>query len=287
MLPVLLDLKFIKIYTFGVFLVLAFFWALFLLWRNVRLTSHKEEDIFDVTLISLIGAFIIGRAVYVTAHFSDFGWDFAKILFVNGYPGISFFGMLSGGILFFTILLQMRKIKIIETLDYVVGPLLLALAFGKLGSFFAGVEVGTKTTFILALRYVNFDGMRHLTPLYESIIFFLGAYLVQIFLYKIRREHLKKGFAFFFFCWYASIVLFFLDPLKEGTVKIGNINLYMVLSGVVLLTTSIYIVYYYRSSIIKSFPLIKIFSNKNGKSSNKTISNTAGKKTPERKDKDS
>ena len=31
MLPVLLDLKFVKIYTFGVFLVLAFFWGAFFL----------------------------------------------------------------------------------------------------------------------------------------------------------------------------------------------------------------------------------------------------------------
>ncbi|PIZ68201.1 hypothetical protein COY13_01625, partial [Candidatus Roizmanbacteria bacterium CG_4_10_14_0_2_um_filter_36_35] len=61
MLPVLLDLKFIKIYTFGVFLMLGFLWASFVLWRNIRLTSHKEEEIFDGLFLSLLGGLFFGR----------------------------------------------------------------------------------------------------------------------------------------------------------------------------------------------------------------------------------
>jgi len=65
MLPVLLDLPFIKIYTFGVFLVLAFFWSAFLLWKNFLLTSYKEEEIFDQLFLGLVGGLLVSRIVYV------------------------------------------------------------------------------------------------------------------------------------------------------------------------------------------------------------------------------
>ena len=98
MLPVLLDLKFIKIYTFGVFLVLGFFWSAFLLWRNIRLTSYKEEDVFDGLFFSLFGGLFIGRLIYVVLNFNDFGFDILKFILVNGYPGISLIGAILGGV---------------------------------------------------------------------------------------------------------------------------------------------------------------------------------------------
>ena len=59
MIPVLLDLKFIKIYTFGIFLVLAFFWGAFILWKNYLLTAQKEEELFDGMFLSLAGGLFI------------------------------------------------------------------------------------------------------------------------------------------------------------------------------------------------------------------------------------
>ena len=89
MLPVLLDLKFIKIYVFGVFLVLAFFWGSFILWKNIRLTSQKEDEIFDALFFSLSGGLFFSRLFYVILNFDKFGFDFLKFILINGYPGLS------------------------------------------------------------------------------------------------------------------------------------------------------------------------------------------------------
>src|SRR3989338_9939126 len=94
MLPVLLNVGFLKIYTFGVFLVLGFFWATFLLWKNIRLTSLKEKDVFDGLFISLLGALFFGRLVYVILNFKDFGFNLLKFILINGYPGISLYGLI-------------------------------------------------------------------------------------------------------------------------------------------------------------------------------------------------
>jgi prolipoprotein diacylglyceryltransferase len=65
MLPILLDLKIFKIYTFGVFLVLAFFWGSFLIWKLIRLTSMKEEEVFDGLFWGLFGGLFLSRLFYV------------------------------------------------------------------------------------------------------------------------------------------------------------------------------------------------------------------------------
>src|SRR3990167_390122 len=96
MLPVLLDLGFFKIYTYGIFLMLAFFWGAFFLWKNITLTPYKEEEVFDGLFFSLFGSFITGRVVYIILHSSDFGFNIGKMIFVNGYPGINGVGILFG-----------------------------------------------------------------------------------------------------------------------------------------------------------------------------------------------
>ena len=85
MLPILLQIGFIKIYTFGIFLVLAFFWSTYYLWRNIQLTSFKEEEIFDGVFFGMLGGALLGRLFYVILHFPDFGLNFLKFLLVNGY----------------------------------------------------------------------------------------------------------------------------------------------------------------------------------------------------------
>lgn len=256
MLPVLLDLKFIKIYTFGVFLVLSFFWGSFLLWKNIRLTSHKEEDVFDSLFISLGSALFFGRLFYVILNFNKFGLDLLKFILINGYPGLSLYGTLFGGLAALYLYSLSKKTKLIEVIDYYVGPIFIALAFGKLGSFFSGVEVGAKTKFLLAIKFVGFDGSRHLTPFYESLLFFLGIYLGQRLLFQIRREKYPHGYSFYFFAWYFSLIYFLFDKLKFGHLYFLNQSFNWMISLLILLTFSFYFLYYFRSLIFSGISKI-------------------------------
>jgi phosphatidylglycerol:prolipoprotein diacylglycerol transferase len=250
MLPVLLDLKFIKIYTFGVFLVLAFFWSTYLLWRNVSLTSYKEEDVFDGLFISLFGGMLIGRLLYVALHFDKFGFNASKFILINGYPGLSLVGILVGGFISFLIFAAIKKIKFSEIIDYAIPPLFIALAIGKLGSFFSGVEVGSKTKFPLALKYTNFDGLRHLTALYEAILFFIAAFVAYKLLFAIRRNQYSRGLGFFLFGWAFSLVYFIMDPLKTGKVMVLGHSANWFVSLALLLTFSVYLLYHFRTQLL-------------------------------------
>ncbi|MBI4009128.1 prolipoprotein diacylglyceryl transferase [Candidatus Roizmanbacteria bacterium] len=250
MLPVLLDLKFIKIYTFGVFLVLAFFWGSFLLWKNIRLTSYKEEEIFDGLFFSLFGALFFGRLFYVILNFEKFGFSLLKFILINGFPGISQFGILVGGFLTLYLYFFIKKIKFREAADYFISPIFVAVLFGKLGSFFSGAEVGAKTKFFLSIKYTGYDGLRHLTPLYEAIVFGLGAYLSYKLLFAVRKERYPRGFVFYFFCWYFAFIYFLFDKLKENRLYLFGQSFNMTVSAMLSLTVSLYFIYHFRNSFL-------------------------------------
>ncbi len=272
MLPVLLNLPFLKIYTFGVFLLLSFFWGAFLLWKNFLLTSYKEEDIFDGLFLSLVGGLLISRIVYVALHFDNFGLNLVKFFLINGYPGLSLYGFVFGGLLTFYIHCLIKKIKFLEAIDYVIPACFVALGFGKLGAFVSGAEIGAKTSLFLALKYVGVEGYRHLTSFYESILFFLAAYFSYKLLFSIRRDKYPKGFNLSFFITYFAAVYFAFDSLKTGRVNLAGFSFHMMLSAALLLTFVIYFLYYFKSSIFGFFgDLFKFSSNKHGKKTSKVI----------------
>jgi len=250
MLPVLLDLKFVKIYTFGVFLMLGFLWASFVLWRNIRLTSHKEEEIFDGLFLSLFGGLFFGRLIYVLLNFKDFGFNLIKFILVNGYPGMSIYGALLGAFGTLFLFFNAKKINFLEIVDYFITPLFIALVFGKLGSFFSGSEIGTPTGFFLKTKYFGFDGFRHLTSFYEALFFIAGAILTQKILLEIRKEKYFHGFLFLISLWYFSTIYLLFDKVKVNHLYFLGYSFNKVVAATLLLTIGFYFIYYFRSSIL-------------------------------------
>lgn len=271
MLPVLLDLKFIKIYTFGVFLVLAFFWSAFLLWKNFRLTAYKEEDMFDGFFSAVIGALITGRVVYIALHFKDFGTHFLRYILINGYPGFSIYGCLAGGLIGLLLYIRTKKYRFTDIIDYFIAPIFIGLGFGKLGSFFAGSEVGTQTKFPLSIKYVGYSQFRHLTPFYEAILFFIGAFIAYKLLFSVRRETFKKGFAFYFFLFYFSLIYFIFDKLKEHRLYLLGQSFNGILSAVVLGISVIVLLISLKNTTFKNIFTFKNFKIPNGNKTSQTV----------------
>lgn len=231
MLPVLFSLGPIKIYTFGVFLVLAFFWGSFLLWKNIRLTSFKEEDVFDGLFLALAGALFVSRLVYVIINFKDFGFNLLKFILINGYPGLNFYGGLFGGLIVSYLFFLYKKIKFEQVIDYFIGPIFIALGFSWLGKFFS-------------------ESTLEMIFFYRATLFFIGLALAQKLLFDIRREKYSPGFLFFFFIWFTSSVYFLFDKFKTNSLYLKSQSLNRSISGLLFLITSFYFVYYFRKTII-------------------------------------
>ena len=249
MLPILADLGFVKIYTNGIFLVLAFFWSTFFLWKNVSLTAFKEDEVFDGMFFSLLGGLIFGRLLYVVLHASEFGFSILRIILINGYPGFSLYGALLGIFLFGYMFATSRKISLGKLVDYAMAPLLLAIGIMKLGAFFAGTEVGAETAISVAIAYPHLDGMRHLTPLYESILLMGASYIAHMVLMAIRRNKFYPGFNFVVFAGLFSFISLVFDPIKAFGTMVFSMSFDMIVSSAILLTVLVYMLYYFRDSI--------------------------------------
>ena len=221
--------------------------------------SFKEEEVFNALFLMIGGGLFIARIFYVVLNFNDFGFDFFKFILINGYPGLSLFGGFLGAFLTLFLFCLLKKIKYKEIVDYFIPGFLVALSFGKLGSFFSGSELGVKTKFLLAIKYSGFDGMRHLTPLYESLIFFLVAYIAYRIIFEIRKDKLSRGFNFYFLIWSISFVYFVFDKLKVNNLYFAGQSFNFLVFGVLLLTMSFYFVYYFRSLIIDKIVRVKNF----------------------------
>lgn len=221
MIPVLFSIGPMKIYTLGIFLVLAFFWGSFLLWRLIRLTVYKEDEIFDCLFLSLAVGLFFARLFYVFQHFSLFGFDFLKFILINGYPGLSWPGGLFGGFLTSTFFLWLKKRDFKEIIDYFISPLLLAFSLGFLGLFFS-----QKNTFSFFLAV---------------LILISGSFLSYRFLFLIRQKRLFKSFNLVFFLLMISLVGFLTE---EGT--------WDLIFFILFLTSGGHILYYFRIVIFKS-----------------------------------
>ena len=82
MLPVLLDIGPITIYSFGFFLALSYLVGTFVFWKLGKKQGYNEEKLLDLSVISLIAALVGGHLYFVILNFSLFRDNLVSILHV-------------------------------------------------------------------------------------------------------------------------------------------------------------------------------------------------------------
>ncbi len=183
MYPILFWLGPLAIPTFGIFAILAFLSASFVIWKRARETHFSEEEIFDaiggVTLVGLLGA----RLVYVIFHFYRFGfWPLGWLSFVR-IPGMTFSGGLAAGVLALFFFSRRKHWDFFEVSDIFVTGLSLAQAIGWMGAFFSGTGVGRESK--LGLLFPGYE-----TPRFPAqFVWMLGFGLLFIYLYKVEQRY--------------------------------------------------------------------------------------------------
>ena len=222
MFPILVNLGIFKIYTIGFFLVVSFFAGAFMLWKNIKLTSYKEEEIFDGLFFSILGALLGARLVYVAFNFQDFGFNFLRFILINGFPGLSLFGALFGAFITLLLYARLQKTSLRELSEYIVSPLFLSLALGKIGSFLGGADIGTTTKFLLNVHYSGVDGTRHIVAIYEALMFLVGFAITYRFMFIVRRDRVQQGTSLFFFMIWFGLTELILDSLKQNHLLVAG-----------------------------------------------------------------
>lgn len=206
----------------------------------------------DSVFVALALALFFSRVTYVVLNFADFGFDILKFILINGYPGLSVYGGLFGGVLGLYLFLRGKKVEFRKAVDYYIPGLFVATAIGFIGSFFAGVDVGTKTKIILAVKYVGYTGSRHIVAVYQALFLLAGAYLAHRIVLLVRRQKLPSGFAFYFFLFYFAVSNLLLDKFKENHLYFAGFNFNLIISAVISVILGGYFAYFFRKELISA-----------------------------------
>ena len=197
--PILLDLGFIKIYWYSIFIFLAIFLGGTIVLRESNKKYVEEDYMVNMFFWTIIAAFIGARLYYVAFNFEYYSNNLLDILKV-WEGGLAIHGGLLFGSLVILIYTKKYNLRTLFVLDMIVVGLLLGQAIGRWGNFFNGeahggiISLDTLKSLLIPqfiIDGMNIDGNYYLPTFYfESIWCFIGFIIL---LFARRAKYIKVG----------------------------------------------------------------------------------------------
>jgi len=245
MFPVLFSFGIISIHTSSLIIAIGFLVSLFIFWKMARVEIVEVEKIFDLILTIILGAFVMGRLMYVLENYNDFQSKFDRIIHVYKFPGFDFWGICLGFIVASFYYMKRIKIKRLRILDFLSVSISLFMVFIFLGFFFDGVYAGLNFP-SLGVNLVGYVGKRLPIQLFSAFLFLL------FFLFsKNKIDKRNNGFVFWFFTAYLFANLLVLEFLRRDKIYFEGVAINKLLFFSVTMFAVIVIITKYKN-IIKS-----------------------------------
>ncbi|MDO8498740.1 MAG: prolipoprotein diacylglyceryl transferase [bacterium] len=239
MYPVLLTLGPLPISSFGLLLVIAFAFAVFVFWQISRVYELEEEKLIDLAILTFVGGLLGARLVFVLFHASSF-YDLSQVLLIQKYPGMSFWGGLAGGLITFRLYVSRIGLHFWQVVDFAAVSLVLATSLGDIGCFLGGCFYGRVSTLPWALPVVGVIGKRFPIALLEALILLL-------FYFSLKKQALRFHFkgrilasALIFLGGLKFITEFFRGDIREGVSFGGLFSGHLFSLAVMTLGTGIF-----------------------------------------------
>jgi phosphatidylglycerol---prolipoprotein diacylglyceryl transferase len=222
--PTILSIGPLEIRWYGLFYVLGFV----MVYLFLRYFSKKGyiklniKEVEDVVFWSIIGMLIGARAIYFLVYnFSAFVNNPLEIVYI-WHGGMSFHGGLIGVILALLIFSKIKKVSFYSITDFIVIPVTLCLALGRIGNFVNGELFGRISNLPWSM---NFNGetvdnnpiFRHPSQIYEA----LKNVLMFFVLWFIKDKKLKPGTMSWLFVAMYGILRFFIEYVREPEIYFG------------------------------------------------------------------
>lgn len=217
----------VDIYWYAIFITVAiligYIWAMT---HNGKF-GIKYDDVFTLSIFMIPIAVLCARLYYVIFSWDYYSNNIREIFnFRNG--GIAIYGALIGGIATIVVFCRIKKIKIVDLLDYLAPIIPLCQAIGRWGNYVNIEAYGTETSGPIKMEIIE-DGITkyvHPTFLYES----LGNLILFFILYTLHKKRRFSGqIACVYFIGYA-FVRFWVEGLRTDSLMLGNIRISQILS---------------------------------------------------------
>ncbi|MBI5427337.1 MAG: prolipoprotein diacylglyceryl transferase [Nitrospinae bacterium] len=197
MYPVLVEIGFFKIFTYGLFVATGFFIAILLAANQAQKAGLDQQKILDLCFYVLVSAIIGARVLYVVVEYRHF-LERPVEVFMFWKGGLVFYGGLIAAVGVSVWFLNKRRMPLWKVGDTVAPSIAIGQAIGRWGCFFAGCCYGVRTDVPWG---VTFTDPRSLAPLNVSlhptqIYLSLNALLIFSFLVWLRKRKSFEGQVF-------------------------------------------------------------------------------------------
>lgn len=255
----------IRVYTYGVMLLVAFGVGWFVAVKDAPKFGWKPEQITDIAMIGLALGVVLARVFYVVLNRGEYSSDLSHSLRL-WEGGLTFHGAVAGAVITAVAYAHFNKMSFWKLGDFLAPYMFLGYAIGRVGCFLNGCCYGTPTKLPWGVKFMlaasptatmkfpvpvertltgEVWSRDHLHPaqLYATIagltFFFVMRHLRGRFAHFDRRSGRLVAAFFFFFGIERFITEFFrrgvtgnllLGPLTEAQV----VSLGLMLAGVVL-----------------------------------------------------
>ncbi|TSC54161.1 MAG: phosphatidylglycerol:prolipoprotein diacylglycerol transferase [Microgenomates group bacterium LiPW_16] len=218
MYPILFSIGPVKIYSFGVFLVLAAIAGSFEVWREGRSLKFDEEKLLDLILIEAIAGLAGARIYYLILHFEDFGFNPFSWFLIFHFPGLSFLGAIIGGLIGAFIFAKKTGWSFCQIGDFLVLGVSLGEAIGRIGAFLSGSAYGALTSLPWGVPMIGLIGRRHPSQIYEGLAAFLTFAALLRLKTILEIKKLPSGLIFLLYFLFFGASRFFLEFFRGDSV---------------------------------------------------------------------
>lgn len=251
--PILIQLGFIKIHWYGLFVALGVLAALLIIIKLADYYQISKDDIIDASFWIIIAGILGGRAYDVLLEFPYYLKYPASILKI-WEGGLAIHGAIIAGLLSVIYIAKQKKLNLLNFLAIIVPGLALAQAIGRWGNYFNQELFGLPTSLPWGIPIdlshrvtaYYFDDFFHPTFLYESLGNF-AIFLILIGLhYLIRQNKFKKISSQIVIATYLglySLLRFFLEFIKiDTTPELLGLRFPQIVSIIIIIGTIIWLV---------------------------------------------
>ncbi len=141
MAPILFKCPFFTVYTYGVFVALAFLLSVPLWVREASRRGLDGERVYTLSLLVLAAGIAGARLLYVLLNWQDFRVDWLEVARLQ-HGGLAWFGGLVGGIGALVVYARRSRWALSAVLDSIAPFAAFGQAIGRIGCFFNGCCYG-------------------------------------------------------------------------------------------------------------------------------------------------
>ena len=222
----------VNIYWYAILITFAMALSIFLMNKDDKKYNINFDDILLLIILTIPIAFIGARIYYVIFNINYYFSNPTKILNIRD-GGLAIYGGIIAGTITIIMYCKIKKINILDVLDYVVPYVAMGQAIGRWGNFINVEAYGTETSNFIRMGIIenNIYKEVHPTFLYESIVTFF----LFIFLFNIRNKRKYSGQLTYIYLAIYSIARFFIEGLRTDSLMLGNIRVSQLVSLIIFI----------------------------------------------------